>query len=153
AGVGRIRAGGADTRRVASVEDLVRFASVGDARSTDWRTGYNAHEHLAAFSPDRERVAVVVTRGNPQTGANEGELLVYRTKDLLQRPLPTVVATFASLTNYRPISYVRWLADNATLVFSATDGERATEVYRASAEGGHVTQLTSGSEAVVWYDI
>lgn len=141
------RAGASDI----SVDDLVRFAMIGDPGTLEWDEEMTVREP-AVYSPDGSLAAVVVRRGNPQQGTNDGTLLVYRTKDLLRGIAPTVIAEFASRTNYQPIALVRWLSSGDSLVFAATDGARRSAIYRADVRTKTLVQLTSDIPQPIWYD-
>lgn len=133
-----------------TVEDLVRFATIGDPRSLDWN---DINNKIVTFSPNGERVAVVVRRGNPEQGTNDATLLLYRTVDLLHDGRPETVAEFASPTKHQPIAYVRWLADNETLVFAGTRGEQPSQVYRFNLRRRELGELTQVTAQLLWYDI
>jgi hypothetical protein len=137
-------------KQAISVEDLVRFATIGDPLSLDWNESVG---EAGIFSPDGMRVAVVVRRGNIERGTNDGTLLVYRTADLLREVSPKTVAEFASATNYQPIAYVRWLSDSETLVFSASHDDQVPQVYRANVRTGKLDQLTHESSRILWSDV
>lgn len=136
-----------------TVEDLVRFATIGNPQSLDWRGQSNLAKEIGVLSPDGQRVALVVHRGNPEQESNEGSLLVYNTADLLRDPDPDLVVQFASTGNYEPIAYVRWLQDSETLVFAGTRGEQRSQVYRLNVGTRKFGELTHESGQLLWYDI
>ncbi len=133
-----------------TVADLVRFAKIGDPYALNDDEDYD--EAPGVFSADGKHVAIVVRRGNVAAGTNDGTLLVYPTATLLSDPKPITVARFSSTSNAHPIAFVRWLPDNQSLIFGATDGEKA-QVYRASIKGGKPEQLTSETEVIAGFDV
>lgn len=141
---------GEPARQPVTVEDLVRFATIGDPLSLDWN---DIHNRIAAFSPNGERVAVVVRRGNPEQSTNDATLVVYRTADLFHDARAETVAEFASASNAQPIAYVRWLADNETLVFAGTRGELPSQVYRFTLWTRELDELTRETAQLLWYDV
>lgn len=134
-----------------SVDDLVRFATIGDPRTLDDTTAKLTE--AAAFSPDGKYAAVVVSQGNPERGTNDAVLLVYETAELLRNPTPVKVAEFASATNSRPMAFVRWLRDSETLYFAGTQGNQPTQVYRVGMRDRKVEQLTSLTTQLTEFDV
>ena len=132
-----------------SVEDMIRFATIGDPESLTWM---DYERQISDLSPDGEHVAIVIRRGNPERETTEGALLIYRTADLLSEPKAEVLAQFFSATNFQPIAKVRWL-DNKTVVFAATRGEDPSQIYRADIVSRRLTQLTHEPRQPKWYDI
>ena len=92
-----------------AVEDLVRFATIGNIDRMD---GFGAVvTEPATFSPGGEHAAVLVRRGDPQSQANIGELLIYRTSEQLGRAPGKKIVDVASTSNSQPLGLVRWTAD------------------------------------------
>lgn len=134
-----------------TVDDLVRFATIGDPRTlNDWDP---SPEGAGIFSPDGKHVAVVVNHGNPEAGTNDATLLVYETAELLRNPIPIKLAEFASATNYRPMAFVRWLADNETLFFAGTQADQPSQVYRVNLHDRKVRQLTTLTTQLTSFDV
>jgi len=133
-----------------SVEDLSRFAVIGDPNSLSWN---DYHPRIAAFSPNGECIAVVVRHGNPDKLTNDANLLVYDATTLLTDPHPQVLASFSSATKYEPIALVRWLADRRTIVFAGSQGNQGPQVYRLDVHTGKLRQLTHLSTTLYWFDI
>jgi dipeptidyl aminopeptidase/acylaminoacyl peptidase len=132
-----------------TVEDMIRFASIGDPETLTWM---DFERNTSSFSPNGEHALVLIRRGNPEEETNEGVLLLYRTADLLNAPEPQVLAHFSSATNYQPLAMVRWL-DDRTVVFAATNGEDPSQVYRVDIDSRRGSQLTREPEQLKWYDI
>lgn len=134
-----------------TVNDLVRFAYIGDPRTLDDTDPRS--DDAGILSPDGKRVAVVVSRGNPEAGTNDATLLVYETAELLENPTPVKLAEFASATNHRAMAFVVWLADNETLLFAGTQGEQPSQVYRVSLRDRKVQQLTALTTQLTGFDV
>jgi dipeptidyl aminopeptidase/acylaminoacyl peptidase len=138
------------SRRPISAADLARFAIVGDPQALDWNdNGWSAPPGL--FSPDGRHVAVIVRRGDPDTGSNEATLTVYRTAELGLHTTAVASARFASTSNYQPVAYARWLDDNQRLLFAGTNGEEPSQVYELDLRNSAVRALTHEREQIVWY--
>lgn len=131
-------------RKDISVEDMVRYATIGDPESTDGQTWEGFFKRVT-WSPDGQRAAVLVRRGNPSEETNEGTLLVYDRTDLLDDPRSETVAQFSSTSNGEPIALVRWLKDNRTLVFAGTRGAQESRVYRVDVDTRELVELTQES--------
>lgn len=151
-------ASGADAqtpgRAPISVEDLTRFATIGDPQTLGDDGGAIPAEDVRSFSPDGKHVAAVVRRGNPEKGTLEGSLLVFKTADLMNGPAPVTVAEFASAgQNIQPLAFVRWLSDNETLVFTGTSGTSRPQIYSANIRTGKLTQLSQLTDTLADFDI
>lgn len=144
-----IASGAPASKRLITVDDLVRLAKIGDPRTLGWND-YN--NQLVSFSPNKERVAIVVRGGNPETGANEARLLVYCTAELLADAHAETIAEFASVTAQQPIAYLRWI-DDETLVFAGTQGKKKAQVYRVGLRTRQLRQMTQEAANVLAYDI
>jgi hypothetical protein len=138
-----------DNRSV-TVEDVVRFAAIGDPQTMV--EDYGPASAAGVFSPDGQRAAVVVRRGNPSTGTNDGSLLVYNASGLFNDQSPQVVAEFSSTTNHQPIAFVRWLGPE-TLMFAGTRGGAIPQLYRVDVSRGQMEQVTHESTDLLWYDL
>jgi dipeptidyl aminopeptidase/acylaminoacyl peptidase len=133
-----------------SVRDLVEQSTIGDPNTLIWNDDML---RVSAESPDGAHAAVVVRRGNADRETNEADLLIYKTSELLDRPTPRKVASFASTSNYQPIALVKWLADSSTLVFAGTSGSQVPQLYRVSVIEGKLTQLTQEARPLEWFDV
>jgi dipeptidyl aminopeptidase/acylaminoacyl peptidase len=142
------------SKQAITVADLVREVVIGDPFSTSYDDSAR-RQHVGVTSPDGRHIAVVLRWGDIEREANIGALLVYPTSELLRSPEPRRMVEFASRTKRQPLALVRWLLDNRTLIFAATQGEGdgATQVYRGDIQTGAVERLTSEPSSVEWYDI
>lgn len=132
-----------------SVDDLLRFAAIGDPLSLDWNDDIGAP---GIFSADGSQVVIVVRGGDPQHETNNGTLWLYTTADLM-RDKPIKLAEFASSGPYQPIAFVRWLADNQTLVFAGTSGAEHSQIFSVNTRTHTLKQLTRFTEQFKWYDV
>ena len=135
-----------------TVGDLVRFAQIGDPLALDYK-GDAQEGGPGVFSPDGAHVAVLVGGGDPEGETNNATLWVYSTAELMRDPKPLKLAEFASSTPYQPIAFVRWLADNETLVFAGTRGEDRTQIYKANIRTRELRQLTQAAGQMMWYGV
>lgn len=136
-----------------TIEDLARFATIGNPQSLDWRGQYSLAPDVGALSPNGEHVAIVLRRGDPETGTNKGTLLLFPTADLLVRPTADPVVEFSSTNNYEPVALVRWLDDSSRIVFAGTDGNRGSQVHEFDVRTRQVRPLTKEAGQLLWFDI
>lgn len=141
----------ASSPALVTVEDAVREAVLGDPGSITWND-IGVSERASLPSPDGKRAAVVLRRGDPEHGTNDGELLLF---DLTHSeiPAPLTLAELRSGTNQQPIARVKWLADNERLVFAGTHGDQVAQVYLADTKKRRFTPLTNETRPLVWYDV
>jgi hypothetical protein len=130
------------SRPAINVDDLIRFASIGNPQLLSGEGSTLASTQPALFSPNGDLVAIVVRRGDPERVANRAEILVYRRNELFSRHAnPMVIADFSTTTAFQPISLVRWL-DSRKLIFAGTSRDSVSQVFRVDVSTGDVTQLS-----------
>jgi dipeptidyl aminopeptidase/acylaminoacyl peptidase len=137
----------AGKRRV-TVADTIRMTTVVETSSAaeDALGGCCAH-----FSPDGKRFAVVLEKGNLETGENEYSLLLFETAKVFAGAKPKLLVSMASRSNRDGIAKVKW-RDNETLYFLGEDGD-AAQVYSVDAATGRRKQWTQQRTAVVDFDV
>ncbi len=104
-------------------------------------------------SPDGSRIAVVVQRPNLAHNTVDFALVVFRTADLLRGPKADTVATFASSSNRPGIVHVRWLPDNATLVFLGERPSELPQIYTLDTRTQQLTQRTHATTVITSFDL
>jgi dipeptidyl aminopeptidase/acylaminoacyl peptidase len=138
------------TWRFATVAEAISASVVGDPEGLE---GGEAAINLAEFSPDGHSVAVVVRHGNLRENTIESSILVFAVRELFERLAADTVVTFASSSNRPPISHVRWLADNRTLVFVGERQGELPQVYSVDARTRALAYLTQHPTLIGTYDI
>ncbi|MDB5581683.1 MAG: hypothetical protein JWR80_6859 [Bradyrhizobium sp.] len=132
-----------------SVEDVVRQATAGDPG----RISANGPGKVDIRSPNGERYALVIRRGNLASKTNDADLLVGDVRDLMVGGKPRLVAHFSSASNQQPIALVRWLSDNRTIIFAGTQGTAPTQIFRLDIGARVPKPLTATKAQLTWYDI
>ncbi len=135
--------------RFVTVADMIQATVVGDPEGLQ---GEHV-THLAEFSPDGRRVAVVVRHGNLDENTVESSILVFTLPDIFRSPAPDTVVTFASSSNRPAIRHVRWLADSCTLAFLGERPHELPQVYTVDIQTRALARLTEHSTAIATYDI
>lgn len=143
-------ANGQDTPHI-SASDLLRFAEVGDPIFLDWHDV--GDPLLATYSPDRSRIAVLVSGGDPDRVANTGTLLTLTSDGLFSDPQPRELVRFASTGSARPIGFIRWLRDSRTIVFAGARDDGPSQLYRVDTNTGELQQLSQLTEQITYFDV
>lgn len=132
-----------------SAEDLSRLAEFGDPNSLEYSALVT---EPVLWSPQRDRIAVVVREGAPDRGTNRTRVLVYNISTL-NRP-PDVVVDAESRTIFQPLAFVRWLDNGDALIWAGSREDALPQVYRAALEpGGATNQLTHVDGQLLYYDV
>jgi len=112
--------------------------------------GPGLHDFMQ-LSPDGERFAVVVNRGNVATDERVFSLLVFRLAAVFDEPAETV-ALLSSSSNEDAIADVRWL-DNDTLTFLGIRRNACAEVYAVNIRTKRLRQLTEHPKKINAYAV
>jgi dipeptidyl aminopeptidase/acylaminoacyl peptidase len=115
--------------------------------------GGDSGGHVASFSPDGKRFALVLRKGNVEQNTNDFSLLLYQTADALQAPKPEVLLKMSSSSERDAISQIRWLADGDTLVFLGENRDEVSQLYSFQIGNRTLKKLTNQPTAIVNYDI
>lgn len=121
-----------------SVSDIVRFATIGDPIDDPLPLPGRA----ANMSPDGERYAVILRRGEPSRESRISEILVFKKGDLFNTARPEIIAHFESSSNHEPIQNLVWLEDSKSLLFLGAQDETPPQVFLVSP-GRSPVQITS----------
>jgi dipeptidyl aminopeptidase/acylaminoacyl peptidase len=136
-------------KRAVTVRDVVEMTHLADH---DYFLGLPSKGHVGHFSPDGKKFVVVLRKGSVQQNRNEFSLLLFRTKDGVASPKPTVVATMSSSSNRDAISGVKWL-DNRVVAFLGENPNEFAQVYTLDVENRHIEKQTAHPSAITAYDI
>ncbi len=129
-----------------TVADIVGLTTIGSHVR-----GYGDDDY-DVVSLDGAHVAVVVKRGNVGRNTIDYALLVFRTADLMRKPVPDTVAQFATNSNRPGIVHVKWLSDNRTLVFLGECPGKLPQVYTLNTRTRHLTQRTHATTVIAAFD-
>ncbi len=133
--------------RPVTVADLIGMTTIGSRVQ-----GYPTEDY-DVLSPNGSLVAVVVNRGNLERNTVDFALLVFRTADRVQTSKPDTVVVFASSSNRPGIAHVRWLSDNATLVFLGEQPGELPQVYSVDARTRKLTRRTHAATVITAFDV
>src|SRR5262249_13491191 len=115
--------------------------------------GVRAKTGFAVFSPDGKQFALVVAKGNLEDNTNVYSLLLFRTVDISDSPVPRLLASFSSFSDREGIVDLKWSKDNNTLFFLGTNGDEATQLYSVHCDSGELKTLTNHRTSLVSYDL
>lgn len=112
-------------------------------------------------APDGRHFFVVTSAGDMESGLNVYRLLVYDTVEVrrvVNGELPTlpaasVLATFASDSEYHGIASPRWSEDGRQIAFLGRDRDRPSQVFLVTVQTGELHQLTRSSDEIKSYSI
>lgn len=105
------------------------------------------------FSPDGKRFIVVTYKGNVERNTVEYTLLLFQTKDALDRPKPQPLLTMSSSSNRAAITRLKWLDDGETLVFLGENPGEVSEVWSFNIQTRALRRLTEHPAPIVSYDV
>lgn len=135
--------------------------SINMTRIVDPAPFYISASHEFKRSPDGEKFVVVLRRGHFATDQVEGDLVLFKTKDVLafvnagrlgKRPVGEVLAGFRTSSERSPIDNVRWQG-NATLTFVGRTGEQATgQVYSLDLRTHVLKRISEAPDGIFTYD-
>jgi dipeptidyl aminopeptidase/acylaminoacyl peptidase len=135
--------------RFVTVADVIRATVVGDPEGLQEA----AVQHIANSSPDGQYLAVVVRHGNVEENTVESSILVFTVLDVVQRPRPDTIVTFASSSDRPAITHVRWLANSLALAFLGERPGELPQVYTVDIRTRVVTPLTEHPTPIKSYDM
>lgn len=127
-------------------------ATVADAIAMQ-RIQYSAAQRefggpVAAISPDGEKAAVVIWRGDLQRNVNVYTLMLLDIRQPLsaaRKPVPVLSRDFAGDPDdpvASPISQLTFLADNRTITYIGRDGDNVAQAFAVDTQTAQVRQLT-----------
>ena len=133
-----------------TVADAIEMTQMGYSRTSG---DLVSHDNVVEFSPDRSKFVFVTRRGNLKNNTVEFSLLVFRTADTFQSPVPEVVATLASSSNRDAITKIGWLPNNDTIVFLGEQPGENPQVYKVSCRTRQLVKLTNQPTLIADYAV
>ncbi|MCU1303651.1 MAG: putative prolyl oligopeptidase family protein [Candidatus Sulfotelmatobacter sp.] len=112
--------------------------------------GPGLHDFML-LSPDGERFATVVNRGDLASNKRIFSLLVFRSAVVFDEPAETV-AVLSSSSNEDAITDLRWL-DNSTLTFLGSTRNACSQVFAVNVRTKKLRQLTQHSTKINAYAV
>jgi dipeptidyl aminopeptidase/acylaminoacyl peptidase len=130
--------------------DSIEMTSIADPDY--WHHNQSAGR-VGHYSPDGTKLVVTLRKGNLAEGTTEYSMLLYRTAELVQDPLPdpSNVLSMASVTNQEIFAALRWLGDNRTVLFLGEKPGEARQVFSFDVESGALQQRTHAATDVLSY--
>jgi dipeptidyl aminopeptidase/acylaminoacyl peptidase len=138
------------SRRPITVADGIEMTRLGDNL---YFSGNPSHGRVARFSPDGKRFVIVLRTGNLKENTNEFSMLLFETGKLVPPTTSNVLVKMASSSNRDAITEVRWLDDNATIVFLGENPGEEAQIYTINADTHQLARLTNHPTSVIDYDI
>jgi len=136
-----------------TVADGIGMTRIGGPLNATWYYGIGPTTGFASFSPDGRRFAIVISKGNLATNANDYSILLFRTTDAFQSPIPRKLVTFSSSSNEEGLSDLKWLQDNDTIFFLGSRGSKPTQLYSIQCRSGKLKKITNHRTSLVSYAI
>ena len=142
--------GGGVERRAVRVQDSIQMTRLADP---SYVQGGSSIGHVAHFSPDGKRFAVVLMKGNLQEDTNEYSLTVFETAKVFGSARTRPALVMSSSTNREAIRQVKWLADNETVVFLGERPNESPQIYAFNIRAKTLVRLTDHRAPIASYDI
>jgi len=119
------------------------------------------HQVNFKFSPDGRRFAVVVRRGNLQTGLNEYSLVVFNVSSVADfvrgradaAPAPHELARFDTASRRHGIQEMRWLPGTNKIAFIGRRADGIGQVYAVDAGDRTIVALTKHPTDIAMFDL
>lgn len=137
-------------KHLATVEDGIRMTRLA---STFYLEGGSPRGHVAHFSPNDRRFAVVLMRGDVSQNTNEYSLYVFKTAKAFSVSAPQPALILGSSSNRAAIRDLKWLGDNETLAFLGERPGKLPQIYTFNTKTKTLRCLTHHSTPIVSYDI
>ncbi len=137
-------------QRPATVQDSIRMTRLADP---SYLQGAPSAGHVAHFSPDGKRFAIVLMRGDLERNTNEYSLTIFETAKVFSSPESRPALVMTSSTNRQGIRDVKWLADNETVAFLGERPDESPQVYAFNIRSRTLLRLTNHATPIVSYDI
>lgn len=141
------------SKRGVTVEDTIRMTRIGGPSNAGSYAGFGPEDGIAFLSPDGQRVAMVLRRGDLENNTNVYSLWVFGTLAIPGGERPRRIVEFASSSNQDGIARPTWLRDNDTIVFLGARGVERSQLYSIRCSTGRLEQLTHHRTAVTSYAI
>jgi dienelactone hydrolase len=140
-------------RKTLTIDDIIRYKTIELSPYYMSASEIITDAHPWLMSPDGAQVAVVTTKGNPETATYDSELLIYPVGELLTGVVPVVAARMTSAGTQSPITGLRWLSGNR-VAFIGGQGNGPAQVFRFDLAKHSLEQLTrEPKNSVIWFDI
>ena len=136
------------SRRPVTVADAIRMTKVSNS---SYGLAELAGQTVGQWAPDRNRVVVIVRKGNLATNANEYSILFWMVNRIRRLSKPEVLVTMSSSSSLEAIADVTWDADNETLIFLGQNGSEPRQIYAFNIRTHTLTRLTQHRTNIVAY--
>jgi dipeptidyl aminopeptidase/acylaminoacyl peptidase len=137
------------TKRRVTVRDAIEMTRWADRR---YFLGGSPDDRVGLFSPDGKRFLVVLEKGDLERNIRKSSVLLFRTDEAFDSPVPEVLLTMAASSNRDPIAQVKWLEDNQTFLFLGEHPGETSAVYRFSIRTKRLEKLTNHPSPILTFD-
>ena len=138
-------------KRPITVADIVELTAIG---SQPWGLSLDKRqEDIDIRSVDGRLSATVIRKPNIARNAIDYALLVFRVRDLLDRPRPDTALHWSSTSNRAAIHKLKWLDDSRTIAFLGEQPGEQPQVYTIDTETREVTRRSVSRTIVTDYAV
>jgi len=110
-------------------------------------------ERVAVYSPDGTKLVTVVRKGKLENNTNEYLLLLWRTGELFQSPIPDVLLTMSSSSNRAAIENPTWLADSETIAFLGEHPGEPHQLYSLNTRTRALRRIAKLPTNLTWFSV
>lgn len=137
--------------RRATVADMIEMNRL--AGSSYARSSYSGSlsADFAFYSPNRERFAIVLKKGNLKRNTNDYTLFVFDVGGAPRTVRSKRLVSFASSSNREAVNQITWLEDNDTILFLGEHPGETTQIYSVVCSSGRLAKLSHHSTNVISY--
>ena len=108
---------------------------------------------LAIFSPDENKLIVVLKKGNVEQDTNEYSILLFQTSEVFRAPAADVLLVMSSSSNREAIKDPLWLDDNETIAFLGELPGELRQLYTFNIRQRTLTRRTKETGNILSYTI
>jgi len=128
-------------RRRFSQEDSIGMVRIAGPGAISEYAG-TLTKDFACFSPDGNKFAIILKKGNLETNTNDYTVFLFEVKDLFSHPQPRKLISMSSSSNREGIKDVEWLSDSTTLLFLGQNPGETMQLYALDTRSGIARKLT-----------
>ena len=137
--------------RRATVADMIEMTRVAGSSYARLSYGGSLSADFAFFSPNRQRFAIVLKKGNLSRNTNDYSLFVFDIGRALGAVRAKRLVSFSSSSNREAINQVTWLEDNDTILFLGERPGEKTQLYSIACRSRHLAKLSHHPTNLISY--
>lgn len=124
--------------------------TVADAISMT-KVGSSPDDTTAKFSPDGQKFAVILRKGNLEHNTNDYSLLLWNTNQAFNGAKPEVLITLSSSSNRPAIKDIRWQDDGKEIAFLGEHPGELQQIYSVNISTHVLKKVTYSRTSIVSY--